>query len=397
MKSFTKRLYVGIVIAFIISIICSFLFIKSGIDLKIDCYNESSIYSNSMCNFIIPSPSEDQIEELQNKEFIKHVEPYYYTQSTIKFNNKDIISNIIMVDDIESLNYSPYSAQRLVDGKANIKTTAILDFAYAKANNIGVGDVVKVQLGSNIFEHEVSAVYETNTMYSDGVVVINWSSEQKEQVFNSSFQKANYSGAWVVDSNYSDCARYLLNDYKPLGRFKDRSEFETDEAYQSHLDAFNNASFAAEIVDFTVSETMVLSKYNGNDIKAIIYFVFAVIIPLLVCSIFTFSAYTKKTKQLIKKSVSINNINRSKILKRNNICILLFGLVNIIVYIIFAVLYKLIIETYLKFELIKISLLLVCLSVLIGSILLIVCNTVKYNKTFKMVTSKENEGSFNIF
>lgn len=390
MKYFSKRLYTSVILAIAVSILCSFLFVKNGIDLRIERYNDTSIYTHSACNFIIPSPGSEQVKELEKKDFIDYVEPYFYTETTVKIKDKEITSNVIMIDDVKSLEHSPYTEQRLIDGTLNTGHSVIVDFLFSKVNHVNVGDTIEITFGSQKCSYSVSAICETNTIYHDGTVLANWTAEEKQSVVDSASSKLNYSGAWVVSADYTRCENYLMNEYKPLGRLKDRAEFSSDEAYQIHLEAFNNADFSAEIIDFSTSSIQIASKYEGYEIKESVYFVFAVLLPLIVALFMMLWGYGKNQKQLIKKAISVNADNRSKILCFKNLEIGLIGLIVMIIYAIFIFLYKSFSVVWINLALLKTSFIVWGLAIVVGFLLLIILNVCKFNKVFRSIkTNKE--------
>lgn len=390
MKYFSKRLCISVIVATVVSILCSFLFVKNGIDLPVERYNDTSIYIHSACNFIIPSPGLEQVDELEKNDFIDHVEPYFYTETTAKIKDKEVDSNVIMIDDVKSLEHSPYTKQRLIDGTLGNSHSAIVDFSFSKVNHVKVGDTIEIMFGLQKYSYKVSAICETNTMYNGGVVLVNWTAEEKQSVIEFASAKLNYSGAWIVSGNHLQCENYLMNDYKPLGRLKDRSEFSSDEAYQIHLEAFNNADFSAEIIDFSTSYTQVESKYEDYQIKALVYFSFAVLLPLIVALLIMLLGYAKNQKQLVKKAISVNADNRSKILRLKNLEIGLIGLITMIVYTIFIVLYKNFSVVWINIALLKTDFIVGGLAMLIGFLLLIILNVYKFNKVFRSIkTNKE--------
>ena len=68
---------------------------------------------------------------------------------------------------------------------------------------------------------------------------------------------------YLTADNYEECQKYLTEEYRPLGRLKDRSQFDSDEQYQVHYDAIMSSGYANEITDFRVLESNVTTKGNS--------------------------------------------------------------------------------------------------------------------------------------
>jgi hypothetical protein len=84
------------------------------------------------------------------------------------------------------------------------------------------------------------------------------------------------------------CKTYLKDNYKPYGRLNDRSEFATEEAYQTHYQAFMSANYANEITDFgenaKSAEVVANEKFSSATkllvLGAVIFFVVAIALDL---------------------------------------------------------------------------------------------------------------------
>jgi hypothetical protein len=395
MKIFSKSLWIGVTLSFILAIISSFIFVKNGIDLVASRYNSCSIYENSGCDFIIPSPGDEQVDELQGKDFINTVVPFYYTQTTTYVGSKSGNDNVIMMDNYELIENTVYCNSRLISGKEVINHSAMVDYTYAKKYSVQIGDKIKVVFGKNICEYEVCGIYEDNIAFSGGVVLVNWSDQEKQSVISSSSSKLKYSAAWIKANDYSICENYLLSEYKPLGRLKDRDEFDSDAAYQIHVNAFNTASFASEITDFTNSLKQIDNKTQGYLIRSNVFFAFSIILPVLI--IFLKSIvfeYGKEKQKVIRKYLSLAECNRKKIIKYKNNEIALSGCLTFIVYLMFFFVYRIISSSYIKISLFAVSCIYVVIFVACIA-LIIIFNQMKFKKLFKKIKSTQKSNSKN--
>lgn len=347
MRIFRKSVLIIIATYVIFAILSSFVFTKQIIDNSAEIYNECSIYKNSGCDFLIPSPSENQINEVKGFDFVESITPYYFTESAVTVNDKTLTSNILMLDEAENISNTVYNSDRLIAGEKLKSHGAIIDYSYAKKNNISVGDNVVLYFANNKCEYTVNGIFEANSFYDNGVLLVNWSSTEKEAVKNNVNSKLIYSGAWLQSANHDLCKAYLQSDYKPMGRLKDRSEFDSDEAYQIHVNAFNNASFASEIIDFSDNLLKVENKYSANNKQSWVLLTIALSLTfLVVLGINIFVIYSKQRINASKKIIRSDYNKWSKI-RLNNVFLSILGyIISIAFNSLFYFIYKSIVIQY---------------------------------------------------
>ena len=70
-------------------------------------------------------------------------------------------------------------------------------------------------------------------------------------------------------------AEAFLRDYKPLGRLKDRADFDTDEEYQKHYNSWSTANYYNEVTSFE-------SRLASANTKNIINYIWGYVICSLV-------------------------------------------------------------------------------------------------------------------
>ena len=269
MKKNWKVLYLisSSIVFVLIAIICSFGFYNGTVNSVLDKYNFESIYINSRIDFIVPSPSFEQVGEIENSESsVDAITPYYFFNTSLDVNDKSIMSNVVLLDDNKKINYTPYNDDRLLSGTfGSEQTFAVVDEAYSKKNNCKIGDQISLVIDSKKFSFVVKAISENNPFYEDSIALVIKNYDSK--VINANNFK--YSAAYVHANDYSECKNFLETEYKPLGRLKNRDDFPTDEAYNTHLQNFNSADWTKEITYMKDNYSLLSLKYVNVEKGAI--------------------------------------------------------------------------------------------------------------------------------
>lgn len=385
MKKLAKYIWIGIISVFIMTVICAVLLVKGGLDLTADAYNGTSIYNNTECDFVIPSPGVQQVAELRSKPFIGKVVPYYLMKTGVSSSEKENTENVIAVDDIDDLSVTLYNSERCIKGEAE-PYGAFADYSVAKKFGLSVGDRLTIRFGTVSYDYTVCGIYETNSLYADGALLIHWSAEQKQAVSGSSAFDISYSGAWVAANDYTAAERYFATEYKPLGRLKDRSEFDSDEAYKNHVDAFNNASFAAEITDFRKNSVQIESEYQGYGLKVNLMFAFSVLLPALCSLCYVFVGYGKKADLWIRRAIHENAAARKKIGRMKIIGDLVETLIVLLVYVVLVVIYVLCSSTYIKLSLLSVTFGICGVAIVMSEVLVAIIDVVKFRHKYRSVS-----------
>ena len=270
----------------VLSAICSFAFVKSNIQQIQDKRTFESIYMDTTIDFIVPSPSDSQILEIeQNKKaWIKAVTPYYETASSIKINENNSKGIVIIVPDAEKIQYTPYGSSRIISGGIDIKAgDALADRAFASNNDCGIGDTVQLSILDRDYIFEIKSITENNTYYNDGTIAVVLSDEQAAQLQSDGIK---YSAAYVFASDYEKCRTYLYNEYKPYGRLKDASDFDSEELYNQHVQNFEAADWTKEITNCKDNYSSLSVKYENVEAGIYRNMVIAAIIIFLTVIIF---------------------------------------------------------------------------------------------------------------
>ena len=248
------RLLATLVLSAAFALVSSQMFAFPYINQTANNYNLQSIYKNTAIDFIAPEPSFEQINELPGVNGIDKVFPFYMTKMPVTVNGVSRTTTVLLSDQLQNVDFTMYGDQRLIEkSNSDYDNPILVDWQFCHDTSAKVGDTVSFILDGNNFEYKIFAIYETNSVYDGGAVLAQINEGQRETIQ----QKSNnngYSGMYVKAGDYNKCKSYLTTEYRPLGRLKDRDQFEDDAQYQIHYDAIMSSGFANEITDFRIKE-----------------------------------------------------------------------------------------------------------------------------------------------
>ena len=269
-----NRLLFDIIVPIILILIVAFAFVSPVFANEGEIALMQSLSKSKKLDFDVPSPSFEQISQLERETTIKSVFPYYFTRASVFVNGKIRETRLFFSDAFDKLDQTMYCDERLIEkASENYNNPIYVDYKFVSDTNAKLGSVVSVTLGTKKVDFQVAAIYETNTYYDGGAVIAKWEGSQKEAVMVVS-PKLAYSGAYIQAADHAQCKNYLEANYKPYGRLKDRSEFSSQEAYETHYNAFMSANYSNEITDFAVktesTQATVSEKSSSTTISIIL-------------------------------------------------------------------------------------------------------------------------------
>ena len=255
-------LLLGTVIIAAISLIGSMAFVRTNINQAQDKYEFESIYINTEIDFIIPSPSYAQISEIQtDANGIEVVKPYYETSAALSVNEQTCKGTALIFPDADNLDVTPYGSKRMISMAEEVQSgTAVIDKMFAETNGCVIGDTITISIDNTAYKFTVVGISENNTYCSDGSVALFLSSEDAT-VFE--IIGIKYSAAYIKATDLSKCKNYLLEDYKPFGRLKDKEDFKSEDTYNEHLENFSNADWSKEITLCSENYETLSVKYQN--------------------------------------------------------------------------------------------------------------------------------------
>ena len=256
-----QRLLQTVIMGAVIALITSFLFVYPSILQKAGLYNSQSIYKNTKIDFIAPEPSFEQVKDLPGTNGILKVFPYYLTKTQVNVNKVSRTTTVLLSNCMDDANITMYNQERLIEqSKTEYDNPVLVDWQFCNETSSKLGDVVSFSIGGVDTEYKIYAIYETNSIYDGGAILVGITDAQRDAITQQS-NSNGYSGMYVCANDYNTCKTFLTTEYRPLGRLKDRDQFGNDEQYQIHYDAIMSTGYANEITDFRVRE-------NSNDTKS---------------------------------------------------------------------------------------------------------------------------------
>lgn len=246
------RAFLSIILSSVIAAIVGLLFAYPFITQISKNYNSQSVYRNSNIDFIAPEPSFEQTSELSGSNGIDKVFPFFLTKTDVHIGSRTRSSTVLLSDKFDCLDFTMYNSKRLIkESKSEYDNPILVDWQFCKDTSANIGDTVSFSIGDSTAEFRIYAIYETNSIYENGAILAQLKPEQKQSIIQKS-QNNGYSGMYISASDYNACQSYLSTDYRPLGRLKERSQFDSDEQYKVHYEAIMASGYANEITDFRV-------------------------------------------------------------------------------------------------------------------------------------------------
>lgn len=308
-KLWAKNYFVlSSLVILLLAAVCSLTLVSGNISLAESKYIFESIYTDTSIDFIVPSPGYDQSSETENDPAtgIEAMTPYYETSTSVTVNTKATgKGNVLIFPDVAKAEYTPYAAARITKGDKTITAgNAVIDTIYADANSCGLGDEMQISVAGESYTFKITGVTVSNTYYKEGSAALFLDATQAEMLKNAGIK---YSACYVKSSDYETCKNYLFSEYKPLGRLKDKSEFDSEDTYNQHVKNFNEADWSKEITNCKANYDDLQVKYaNVNSsiwINVSIYSVIAFLVVVVLNSLLLRNASVRQFMRtfLVKK------------------------------------------------------------------------------------------------
>ena len=292
-----NRILFDILLPIILVVVVAFAFIVPMFNSLGEARLNASLYENEKLNFDIPSPSYDQVSQLEDENFIESVFPYFYTKVNLYVDGKARQTNLFFSDSFDKLDQTMYCKSRLIEtAKQDFSNPILVDYQFVQDTGVKIGSTISVSFGTDKIDFQVYAIYETNVYYDGGAAMAKWEGSQKEAIMALS-PRLVYSGAYVQAADHQQCKNYFEKEYKPYGRLKDRSDFATQEAYDIHYNAFMSANYANEITDFSVKGQEAFAMVKSKDTIAKLYTILPYIIIAVVLIVYNLLMWLRKSER----------------------------------------------------------------------------------------------------
>lgn len=259
-------------------LLVSFILAMNANQLRFNNYLNQSRYDNILYDYVVPKPGFDQVVNMKSEPHIEALVPFYQFNGSIKINNTNSFTTILVINDSTDTIHTNFSAQRLIKSIEETTHSVYIDFALANQANIKLGDQILMNFSSYSFTYTVTRIYETDNSFvlNNGVVMVAVHDELAQFITN---QKFSYAGAYITSSQVNETSAYL-STYKPLGLLKDRELFDSQDAYEVYLSNFNAINYSNEIIsiDHLASNTRISTV---DKLLPYLLFSFSILVMLL--------------------------------------------------------------------------------------------------------------------
>jgi hypothetical protein len=282
--------------------------IENTVEDELEYYNLVSYFEMSDSDFIIPSPSNQQIEELKLDDNVNGLFPFYSYELEIIHNDMTIDSQIINYEAEYSYDFTPFGENRIIEKKDEASyPSAIVDYEYSSVHNVNLGDLLTFSLNgdSTIYTYEINMIIESSPLYSDGFVMLPFEGQLADSI-ESILSSANmfyYSDCYVDVENTALFESSFLNGYQGLGQLRDRADFESQAEYENYLSLYESVDFDAQVYRFSEQYDDTITRANSfldsiRDNKQLVFILDVIIIILFNIFLvwFTFSDFKYMSK-----------------------------------------------------------------------------------------------------
>ena len=202
-------------------------------------YKQTKAYFNiekTSVDYIIQTPSKEQVNEINGMEHIESVTPYLYSAVDSKINSKTVRVSLFIVEKSEDLAKTPFSDELLIEqSQTSYDNELFVSDDFAKTNSLEIGDELTLNVYSQSINYKVKAIYSGDKRSVGGVAFALKTGDLLQAIELKYGTDYKYSGAYISSNHHSETEKWL-EDYKPLGDLRSREEFASDELYQIYLE-----------------------------------------------------------------------------------------------------------------------------------------------------------------
>lgn len=247
----------------------------------------TTVYTNSKIDFIIPSPSEQQVQEMKAMEHVNGVFACYSLYSEFVFNGKSIDESVLLVEDVSDLENTMFKQDRLLKKNGAFRDQSLLiDETFASQHKLSLGSEVVWHLSdTETVTLVVDAIYYENVLDSVRVVVFN-AGVQKAVIDRYTANNPLKISKAYIDSSNLELTNEVLKTYQPLGMLKSPEDFSLLIDYENYLKDFNSRDYYRQIVQteaYKIENASIAKKYQKDANSSVaIYLALSAVISLVV-------------------------------------------------------------------------------------------------------------------
>ena len=225
----------------IIIIVCALfigIFLNKNIEIK-----QNFNLAETNVDFIIQTPSQEQVNSIEALDNVVSITPYLYTAATLCKNNKIIQTEFFVVMDEKDISKTLFSDSLMREKSTQtFHNPLYIDSIYAQKNNIDLNDEITITVVDTKIKYNVKAIYNSDGRHPNGFVFAIAKNDTKSVLDESYGNQYIYSGAFIDSNNVVETNQYL-DTYVPEGDLKTRDDFASDELYQAYLDLRNDTNW----------------------------------------------------------------------------------------------------------------------------------------------------------
>jgi hypothetical protein len=196
-------------------------------------------------DFIVPRPSNEQVDEIAKLSHIDEITPYYFFNTELN-NRNDKEVDTYVIETREDLNYTYLSDQLLLKSTDQYNNPAFIDKYFSEKNNIKLGDELVLSIDGKQFKVKVEGIYNSVSQKIHGEVFILNTNDQKQYFLDYTNNNLEYSGAFIKSNDTSKTLSYLA-DYKPMADMRTPESFASNDLYEKFLKLFNETDYSSSI------------------------------------------------------------------------------------------------------------------------------------------------------
>ena len=218
--------------------LCVGIFTNKNIEI-----NQSFNLAKTNVDFIIQTPSQEQVNSIEVLNNVVSITPYIYTAATLHKNNKIFQTEFFVVmneKDIPNTLFSDFLLQE--KSTKTFNNPIYIDSIFAQKNHIDLNDELTITIVDTKTKYNVKAIYNSDGRHPNGFVFAIAKNDTKAVLDESYGNQYIYSGAFIDSNNVVETNQYL-DTYVPEGDLKTRDDFASDELYQAYLDLRNDTNW----------------------------------------------------------------------------------------------------------------------------------------------------------
>lgn len=258
-------LFLGTILMVIVALVSSLALISTNLRKTQEKHEFMSMYEDTSIDFIVPSPSYDQVYEEENNSSngIGVMTPYFSTTTDVLIAGNRMNTEVLMFPNVEKIEQTPYCSSRIIDGDPELSAgDAVVDQDFIERHGVAIGDSVKISIRDTEICFTITCISENNLLEDEGSIAVILDADTVQMFMADNM---TYTAAYVEADDYGVCKDYLISMYKPYGRLKPASDFSSEDVYNNHVEDFLNADWSKEITNFADNYDSLKVKYANYD------------------------------------------------------------------------------------------------------------------------------------